>query len=279
MKTLSDSLSNDQPAFEEPSIHSLFLEGVLEHAGEGYFLLDSALVVQNPLSRSAMRCLGEENPVGRPFLKILENKVTGEIIERSREYLTLLFDPDLDEETLGEINPLAESEFCYENKRGLWEESSQLRFSFDRLFEDGQVRGILGRVRDVSHEHELQKRLNSTEHQVRQQMEWLVNILHVESSALREFLAGAERELQNIEERLRTPGKPGEYPQVLEDIYRSVYIIRGNAALMDLSFFTEFGHQFLNLIADIRQKTAPGAHDFIPVVVRVKELRSTLTEV
>ena len=75
-------------------------------------------------------------------------------------------------------------------------------------------------------------------------------------------------------------GKDTQKPQeLLENIYRSLYIIKGNASLLDLRFFTDKTTQFIEKVMVLKGKKNLSGTDFVPVVVLLGDMQDTLKDV
>ncbi len=252
---------------------------VLQNTSEGVFFLDSQYTILTPYSRAAREMLSVENFDNSNFIALLENRIPEQIIENVREYLSLMFREDLDDDVIAELNPLSRIEFFFEDDWGLWTSSKFLSFRFNKIMVDNGVQALLVIVKDNSEAVQLKNRLKENEEHTQKQMEWLVNILHVEPDLLDEFFQGVEKELQNIDRILKYSKTDTNYLELLENIYRSSFIIKGNASLLNLNFFSQKASAFLDKVLEIKKKADIEAGDFVTVVVQLGELRKTLQEV
>jgi chemotaxis protein histidine kinase CheA len=103
--------------------------------------------------------------------------------------------------------------------------------------------------------------------------------LHVEPEMLKEFFVGVEHELANIEEILKNAKDTKNPRELIENIYRSLFIIKGNASMLDLRFFTDKTNQFINKVSKLRNKSDLNGNDFVPIVVSLGDMREILKEV
>ncbi|MBN2365679.1 MAG: hypothetical protein JXL67_05900 [Calditrichaeota bacterium] len=110
-------------------------------------------------------------------------------------------------------------------------------------------------------------------------MEWLVNILHVEPDMLKEFFIGVEHEILNIEEILKNAKDTKNHRELIENIYRSLFIIKGNASLLDLRFFSDKTDQFIHKIIKLKNRQNLNGTDFVPIVISLGDMREILNEV
>ncbi len=252
---------------------------VLDNAGEGIFFLNREYEVYRYYSAALETILSIKDLENKNFISLLENRVPEQVINNVREYLELMYREDLDEEVINELNPLIDTEFFYEDEWGMWTSSKYLSFKFQRVVENDKILKLIGVVKDDSERNVLSRKLEQTENHTQKQMEWLVNILHVEPELLKDFFVGVEHELHNIELVLKN-GKDTQKPQeLLENIYRSLYIIKGNASLLDLRFFTDKTTQFIEKVMVLKGKKNLSGTDFVPVVVLLGDMQDTLKDV
>lgn len=252
---------------------------ILKNVGEGIFFLNHQYEIDQYYSSALEEILIIKNLENQNFITLLENRVPEQVINNVREYLELMFREDLDEEVINDLNPLIETEFFYEDEWGMWTSSKYLSFKFRRVLDGDKITVLNVVVKDDSDKINLSKKLELTEDHTQKQMEWLVNILHVEPELLKEFFIGVGHELHNIELALKN-GKDTQIPQqLLENIYRSLYIIKGNASLLDLRFFTDKTTQFIDKVIALKSKKDLDGADFVPVVVFLGDMQDTLKDV
>jgi chemotaxis protein histidine kinase CheA len=93
-------------------------------------------------------------------------------------------------------------------------------------------------VNDISQQIKLEKNLEESKEQNKKQMEWLFTILNVDAQMLEEFMKSSEEEILSIKHSLDQDPDYGS----INDIYRSVHLIKGNASMLGLTFITEQTH-------------------------------------
>jgi chemotaxis protein histidine kinase CheA len=110
-------------------------------------------------------------------------------------------------------------------------------------------------------------------------MEWFLSILHVEPQLLKEFIESANTELNLIENVLKSDAPERDFNAILEKVYRSVHMVKGNASLLDLKFYAKKAHEFEEEIEEMRKKNELSASDFIPLVMHLSEMRADIDEI
>ncbi len=254
-------------------------DDILNNVEEGLFLLTPDLRLDQKYSEILETILNKQEIGGKSFIRLIQNHIPDNIMESAGEYLQLMFRKDVDEETLDELNPLSRVEFHISDEQGGWVQSRHLAFKFKRIMEDGVIINLIATVEDITNQIVLTQKLEETESQTRQQMEWLVNILHIDPPLLREFIDGVQKELQYIDTLLKGHEIAHGSKAILEEIYRSMHLIKGNASLLDLKFFAEQAHNFEESIDEIRKKEKPEGKDFIPLILKYSEINQNLREI
>jgi ligand-binding sensor domain-containing protein/signal transduction histidine kinase len=254
-------------------------DDILHNVEEGIFLLNSRFEIGSQYSRVLDKMLHEQEISGKNFLDILDKKVKSNIVKNTREYLDLMFKGDVDEFTLLDLNPLVEIELNLTDENNAWMRSTYLSFNFQRICEENKIQNLIATVTDVTEQVVLAKRLRISEERTQHQMEWLVNILHLEPALLNEFLGGAESELKYIDSLLKNAGGNGNFHHILEELYRSIHVIKGNAALLDLKFFVDLTHQFEEKISEVKRHPEIKGKDFVPLVLQLGDVKRSLIEV
>jgi chemotaxis protein histidine kinase CheA len=96
---------------------------------------------------------------------------------------------------------------------------------------------------------------------------------------LQEFIQSAERELTQIGTWLMASGDSEKHHDLLQNIYRSVHLIKGNASLLNLSMFADQAHRFEDKISEIQKKAKVKKSDFIILNDELLAIKKTLAEV
>jgi hypothetical protein len=156
-----------------------------------------------------------------------------------------MFKDDLDEETfMG--NPLHAVEFHFENRWGLWTSYKYIYFKFKSQHRKEKIAGIIITVSDITKQVSLSKKLEEIENNTNKQMEWLVNMIHVEPPLLKEFLEVSEFEMQSIDKELKDTRDSQNYDLIFNKILRTVHQLISNASLLNLNFLITKIKQFEN---------------------------------
>ncbi len=254
-------------------------DNILNNVEEGIFLLNGKFRIGSQHSSALGKILNQDKPARLNFLDILENTVTHKVHTSITEFLELMFKDDVEEEALADLNPMSQIKLTFEDAENTQTITKHLVFNFKRIpNENGQTEELIGTVNDVSDQIRLAQEFEESQESGKKQIEWMLSILHVEPQLLREFLEGATLELNYMDQVLQGSERETNLLSVLEKMFRSMHLIKGNAALVDLKFFIEKAHEFEENITHIKEKDTVTGSDFVPLVLMLKEMRTILNE-
>ena len=254
-------------------------DNILNNMEEGIFLLNSQLKIESQYSR-ALEKIFEEKPLSnKNFLELLKDKITAKTLSETAEFLEIMFKKDVDEATINSLNPLSEIEINFINRPEIIAPSKFLTLKFRRIIEDDEIKHLIVTVVDISNQISLAKKLEESHARTKRQIDWLVSILHVEPELLKEFIDGVHLELNQIDFLLKHETERREYKAILQDIYQSMHLIKGNASILDLQFIANKAHKCEEIIIELLNKKQIQGSDFIGIVIYLSELREHLNEI
>ncbi len=257
-------------------------DNILDNVQEGFFILDSNLRIGSVYSKALEKILGISDLAHKSFLEILENRIVVKKIEGIQDYLKLLFDGSFDPKMLEDLNPINEVELNIIDETGIWKDSRFLAFKFKRITtiqDEIEVPQLIATVVDITEQKILADKLQESEQQNKKQYDLLVSILHVEAPLLKDFMESTKQELAFLDSLLKNAEDKTDLKELLEDIYRSIHLIKGNASLLDLNFFVTITHDCEDLIASIKEKENINSSDFIPLVMKISDIQKSTNEV
>ena len=193
-----------------------------------------------------------------------------------KDYIELIFDAELDEDLIKDLNPIHRTEFNFVEQYST--RVKYLTFKFRRIIEHNHVHMLIVTVIDETKEYLLAQKLEENEAKAKKQIEWIMGILHLDSKVLNEFMSTSYDEISTIEILLQTSHKENEYPKVLEEIICSLLILRENSNLLDLKFFAQSVHEIEEKAVEIQSRELINGLDFLPLVLHLKEIKKNLDE-
>jgi two-component system chemotaxis sensor kinase CheA len=257
---------------------------IMSTVDRGLFLIGSDYRIGGEYSTELERIFRTPELNGYNFLNILQRLLTERMFDISRDYLALLFDKSKKERTVLRVNPLAEVEAHFPNPAGGFD-TKFLNFTFRRIATSTDVDRVFVAVSDITDRVRLERQLRESEARKERQFEFLLGVLHVEPKALDDFLKTAGEQTEIMNDALRasdfatsSAGRMDLLRQRLEVVYRSVHTIKGNASMLQLTYFMKVCDSFESKIVQLRDRRALGGDDFLSIVMAQAELRQDLEE-
>jgi HPt (histidine-containing phosphotransfer) domain-containing protein len=257
---------------------------IMETVDRGLFLIGSDFRIAGQYSRELERIFRTPELEGYNLLNVLQRLLTERMFEISREYLTLLFDKSKKERTVLRVNPLAEVEVHFANPAGGFD-TKFLNFTFRRIVDGEDVTRVFVAVSDITDRVRLERQLRESESRKERQFEFLLGVLHVDAKNLDDFLKTANEQIAVMNDALRasdfassTDGRMDLLRKRLDVVYRAVHTVKGNASMLQLSYFIRVCDGFESKIVQLRDRRALGGDDFLSIVMAQAELRQDLEE-
>jgi signal transduction histidine kinase/HAMP domain-containing protein len=262
---------------------------ILETVNEGLFLLAPDFTVQPGYSKITDSIL-ERKILGISFLDILrpdaklgiEPVVNEQTLIAAQNYLGLLLNPRIKERLVQQTNPLGEIEYRVIRPKGIVI-TKFLEFRFNRVVEGGKTTQIMVTVLDSTSRIALARQIQENESKAKSQIEMLFGIMHLDPPILAEFMNHAKSEVTamlNLLEAEQFGSRPGEsssdranrYLRLLQKISRSIHLIKGNAAMLRLSYFEDLANRLEEKIAIVRAAPGLSGEQFLPITTGLASL-------
>ena len=223
-------------------------DNILATVEEGLFLLDKDLKIGSQHSLELKSIVGEKNPANKNFIELLDGKVDTSILSAVKDYLDLLFDEKNDETMLIELNPLVEIE------AKIGRQKKFLTFKFRRVNTfSGKADQLIAIVSDVTKEVNLARTLKKQEAENKRKMDWLLSILNIDPTMLKEFISSVHEELDQMDEcYVDLSNTKSNELELIDSIYRSMHTIKGGARLLEMEFFADLAHSAEDVISELR---------------------------
>jgi putative methionine-R-sulfoxide reductase with GAF domain/HPt (histidine-containing phosphotransfer) domain-containing protein len=254
-------------------------DNIMQNVEEGLFLLNSKFELGSQFSKALQEIFSEDELAKVNILDILEGKISPDDLNNVREYLELMFDPSIIEENILELNPLSDVEMNFKVTGKLLSRTRYLTFKFRRILVNDEIVGLITTVNDITEQVQLTKKLEESQQQSKRQMEWLLNLLHVEPALIQEFIDSAQNEFDEINRILKQGTTGNNFQEILDKIYRSVHLVKGNASLLDLSLFASVAHKCEELISRLKEKSVIEGKDFVALNLKISDMQQSIQEV
>ena len=250
-------------------------DDILQNVDEGLFLIDREYNIASQYARVLETIFERKKLAQIPFFNLLKGNIDINIFSTTYRYLNLMFKQDVDEETLIALNPLKEIKVNFEETR-----SKYLSFKFGRIFStNGEISELIVTVRDVTDQVLLTQKLQSAEEKTSRQINWLLSVLHVEPDRLNSFIQSVQEELDLIDTLLKSEDDSSDFETILNQVFRSMHSIKGNASLLALNFFADEAHKIEDKILEIQNVSEIESSDMDAVAEAVNIIRMNISEV
>lgn len=257
---------------------------LMDTVQEGLLLIDSTGVIGSQYSRESTAILRQPDLAGLNLLSLLRPLITEKMHATLVDYLALLFDANRKERTVLKVNPLADIEVNFPNPAGGFI-TRFLGFAFRRIMDDDHVGRVFVAMRDITTKVELERRLREEEKKKERQFEMLLGIVHVDPDQLDHFVKLVGTELESINGALRAEEFAAESVEVraqlrerLNQVFRSVHNIKGNAVYLKLDYFQKTAEEFENRLSELQGRSKLTGDDFLAIVVEQARLRADLLD-
>lgn len=220
---------------------------ILGTVQEGLFLVgrDRIIAAEHSLSIESIFCL--RSVAGQRFEDLLAGPLGPELASLGKGYLETLFNPNVIERLVADINPLAQVEakfFLPDMAEGSPQPvRKHLTFRFLRGFDGERIDRILVRVEDISRQVELEKELASQEAKTRKKVDLLLDIVRCGFEPLEDFLAELDPMLAGVAAWPERGDPPSPTKEQVVVALRRAHGLKGEAGLLGLEQFQGLLHR------------------------------------
>lgn len=253
------------------------LDDMLGALPVGLFLLDRDLRVGQRYSAQLASILRRDDLADRNIGQLLDGLVSDEVLETTREFLSLLFSERVNENLVGSLNPLDQVEVHVPGETAALRRR-YLSFGFRRLRDvGGRVGHLLVSVGDVTDRVVLQQELDRQRGQADMQGEQLIEVvlqlLRNDAELLSNRVGHWRSLLKEANQNLKQSTRSAlELKRLVDKVYRPVHLIKGEAAALQLGFIVVRARAAEDDLSALREREGLEGNDFLPVTVRIEEL-------
>jgi two-component system chemotaxis sensor kinase CheA len=222
---------------------------ILATVQEGFLLVDRDHRIGSEYSRSIEQILRRSDLPGRSFPQLVGELLGSEQAELAHDYIETLFNPNVIENLVVDINPLKSIHLTERNGQP----DQHLEFSFRRSIEGREIRRILVRVEDRTREIELASELEEQQRQAAQRVDLAMEMVQVDPDALTDYLTRFLAEMTQVD-RLRSPNAQGATRSRVDAIFRILHGLKGEAGVIGLKTFAQRLHRTEDAVAALRDK-------------------------
>lgn len=249
---------------------------ILDTVGEGLFLLGPDMKLGMQFSTVLGEIFGRPMQAGMDFMDMLGGMVSREIADNARDYLDLLFGGRVKESLMGDLNPLSQVEVMAVTPSGETR-MKHLAMQFNRVYADGKISHLLVTVRDITDKILLEQQLAATQQRAQTELKILLNVLSVNPADLTQFTANVRGACDDINGWLRnSKASPQFYRSMIDDIFRRIHAVKGEASALELESFVNLAHDFEGCLTPLKAKPVLAGEDFLPIALHLGALQDQL---
>jgi|GEM_PF-943901 len=240
---------------------------VFQNIQQGIFLLDRNFKMSKLYSKSMEKIFGIAKISGENFTSFMRPLIIPRDLEALEMFMRHLFNEDMDEEVVNQLNPIEQVKIYSENDGVVT--TKFIRVNFTRIWRKNRISNIMVTVSDETESVLLQKHLEESEKRKKQETEQVLSILKIDPSLIRGFLYNAKRTLRSISERYETDRESN--PKVLlEFTFETVHSLKANAVVIGLDIMSEKFHEIENVIVELKNRDITGK-DFLTVLYEIDD--------
>jgi two-component system chemotaxis sensor kinase CheA len=249
-------------------------EAILQHDGQGLFLLDAKDRIQPQISRSLEALFRRQDFSNLTLEKLVAPLVTAKLLTVVRNHVAQVLGTVVPDEAkaaaMPDSNPLKDLEVRLPNAEGGFD-SAHYSFDFHPL--EGEPRLWLVRVADITREVQSARELEDLQSQVQTQGEILRSVLGAGGARFAALIQRTDASMKTINAVLKKPAREQEaFRGKLEEALDEVDRVRRDAAAFKLSALEWAARQFEDSLHDLRSRSALSGSDFLPLAVKLDQL-------
>ena len=248
---------------------------VFENIHQGIFLLDSEFKISKLHSKAMATIFGNDRIAGENFANFMRPLILPRELEALEMFMKHLFNDDMDEEVVNQLNPIDNVKIHTENDGVV--STKYILVEFTRIYRKGKIQRIMVTVSDETQAILLQQHLSEAEKKKQQETERVLSILKIDPSVLRGFLHNSRKMLKSISERYEKNEKQ-DYEGLLSFTMDVIHNLKGNAVVIGMDLMSNKFHEIEEAIVKLKSKDIRGK-DFLAILYEIDEAERMIVEV
>jgi len=252
--------------------------GAVDH---GLCLLDNKAEIGQRISSATYDIFETEQLAGRSFIDLMRPLITEKDLKTLESFIKLQFNKKSLKSQLDKFNPLKKTEVTL-NWDGKTFKSKHLGFDFERIMDDNEVAALLVTITDVTETVALEQEIKRAGEDQERKTALILEIIQSDSSELELFLSKTNKTLNSINQSLQDNGVDNESTDsnkgVVEEVFRNVHNIKGNASMLGLDTIVDIAHEVENNLVELREKPQVKGEEFLSSLMQLATLREHLDD-
>jgi len=247
----------------------------------GLCLLDNNAKIGQRVSKATYDIFETEQLEGRSFVDLMRPLITEKDLKTLSSFIKLQFNKKSLKSQLEKYNPLKKIEVTLQ-----WDgnkfTNKHLGFEFERILEKGEIVAVLVTITDVTETVALEKELKRANEDQEKKTGLILEIIQSDKNELELFLAKTGKELDEINRMLKEAGVSEDSissrKDVVENVFRSVHNIKGNASMLGLNTIVDVTHDVESKLVTLREKADVKGEEFLSSLLQLATLREYLED-
>ncbi|MEM7183708.1 MAG: AAA family ATPase [Spirochaetota bacterium] len=227
---------------------------IMDTVEQGILTINSDFTINPEYSKKVIEIFGKDDFGNKDFRDIF----TTEEKEKLTKFLNQLFkNKYMSEKMFASINPLKEYELVRNDGK-----QKHLAFHFSRIYLENRVGKaskeidkLMVVIDDRTKEYKLQKQLEEKASEQTAKVEKLYQILNLEANVFTEFLQEGSEVIAIVRSKLSRGVKTLQDSKNIEESYRAVHTLKGNARALNLDGIGEVCHSLEDELDKVRKNT------------------------
>lgn len=277
-QTRANKLENMTVALNKLQEESDTIFNSVDH---GLCLLDKNHEIGQRVSRAMYDIFETEHISERSLQSLLQPLITEKDIKTLDSYLKLQFTSTTLSSQLDRYNPLKQIEVTL-NWDGENFSTKHLSFDFERIMNGEEVEAVLVTITDITETVALESKLQRESEAQERKTNLILEIIGNDARELDLFLAQSEKTLHQINDSLKDKSLNKEESvsskDLVEDVFRKVHNMKGNASMIGLKTVTEILHKVEGGLVELRSKPVIKGEEFLSALVHLATLKERLED-
>lgn len=247
---------------------------ILATVKEGLFLIDSDLVIASQYSDQLEHILGHNEIAGVTLDKLLERLISKKNFQVTEEFIEQLFNDDVIEELIWELNPLDRVRVYINQADGEKNEERILSFNFTRVYDEHEhITNVLVSVADITRQTVLEERLEHEKQRHNHQLELLSSILNMPHETIQNFLRYVKNCCHRINQILMQPSaNKNDLLDKANAIFREAHGLKGESSSLKMRHFVSLAEEMENAVKQIKEMPDLTGQDFTALAINLESI-------
>ena len=220
---------------------------VFENVEQGIFLLNREHKISRLYSKAMEEIFGTKKISGELLVDFMRTLLIPRDLEALEMFMKHLFNPDIDEEVVNQLNPVEQVKIFTES--GGMVNTKYIRLEFTRIEnKSGAIQQIMVTVTDETEGVLLQHKLEEADEKKKMEMEQMLSILKIDPALLRGFIVNSRKVLKSISEKYEGHTNAEDLSELLTFTFQIIHNLKGNSIVIGLQILTDRFHKIEDLI-------------------------------